>query len=95
MLELASNIIKALGIFGRLSPDLEKYFDSIEAKYSKKPNKKLGYDIFRHHTLTFVNNAKVSDVRKQLDLLQKLKQFLPYKLKVRKLFVKEDDRYPV
>ena len=90
MLELASNTIKALGIFGRLSPDLEKYFDSIEAKYSKKPNKKLGYDIFRHHTLTFIHNATVADVRKQLGLLQELKRFLPYKLKVRKLFIKEE-----
>lgn len=94
MLELASNTIKALGIFGRLSPDLEKYFDGIEAKYSKKPDKNLEYDIFRHHTLTFVNNASVSDVTKQLDLLQELKSFLPYKLKVRKLFVKDEVTMP-
>lgn len=94
MLELASNSIKALGIFGRLSPDLEKYFDSIEAKYSIKPDTDLGYDIFRHHTLTFVHDASVSDVAKQLDLLQELKSFLPYKLAVRKLFVKDEVTMP-
>ncbi|MCR4329927.1 MAG: hypothetical protein NUV65_05280 [Candidatus Roizmanbacteria bacterium] len=94
MLELASNTIKALGIFGRLSPNLEKYFDSIEVKYSKKPDTKLGYDIFRHHTLTFVHNATVMDIAKQLDLLQDLKQFLPYKLAVRKLFVKDEVTMP-
>lgn len=94
MLELASNTIKALGIFGRLSPDLEKYFDSIEEKYSKKPDKKLGYDIFRHHTLTFISNASVTDIQKQLDLLQDLKSFVPYKLKIHKLFVKDEVTMP-
>ena len=73
MLELASNTIKALGIFGRLSSDLEKYFDRIEGKYSKKPDKKLGYDIFRHHTLTYIKDASVADIAKQLDLLQDLR----------------------
>jgi hypothetical protein len=94
MLELASNTIKVIGIFGRLSPDLEKYFDGIEAKYSKKPDKKLGYDIFRHLTLTFVSDAAVTDIQKQLDLLQGLKPFAPYKLKVRKLFVKDEVTMP-
>lgn len=94
MLELASNTIKALGVFGRLSSDLEKYFDSIEAKYSKKPDKKLGYDIFRHHTLTFIHDATVADIAMQLDLLQELKPFLPYVLKVRKLFVKDEVTMP-
>ena len=90
MLELTSNTIKALGIFGRLSPDLEKYFDSFEMKYSQKPDEKLGFDIFRHLTLTFVHNASITDVAKQLDLLQDLKAFLPYRLTVHKLFVKDE-----
>ena len=94
MLELASNTIKALGIFGRLSHDLETYFDSIEAKYSRKPDNTLEYDIFRHHTLTFVHNATVADVARQLDLLQELKSFLPYKLRVHKLFVKNEVTMP-
>ncbi len=94
MLELASNTIKALGIFGRLSPNLEAYFDKIESKYSSKPDISLGYDIFRHHTLTYITDATVSDITRQLDLLQELKTFLPYKFKVRKLFVKDEVTMP-
>lgn len=94
MLELASNTIKALGVFGRMLPDLEKYLDSIEEKYSKKPDRTTVYDIFRHHTLTYVKDATVADIAKQLDLLQDLKSFLPYKLQVRKLFVKDEVTIP-
>jgi len=71
MLELSSNTIKTIGIFGRMSSHLEQYFDSIEAKYSKKPDKELEYDIFRHHTLTFVSNATVTDIQKQFGLSQR------------------------
>jgi len=77
MLELSSNKIKALGIFGRLSKEQEEYFDSLEKKYSDKPDDSLGYDVFRHLTLTFINEATVSDIRDQLDLLHDLKKFLP------------------
>jgi hypothetical protein len=94
MLELASNTIKALGVFGRLSPDLEAYLDTIETKYSKKPDKSKDYDIFRHHTLTLIRDASVTEIAKQLDLLQELKSFLPYTLKVRKLFVKDEVTLP-
>ncbi len=94
MLELASNTIKVLGIFGRLSPTIEAYFDSLEAAYSQRLDVGLGYDIFRHHTLTFVRNATVADVQRQLDLLQELKQFLPYKLSVKKFFVKDEVTMP-
>jgi hypothetical protein len=94
MLELASNTIKALGIFGRLSPDLENYLDNIEAKYSHKPDTGLGYDIFRHLTLTYISDTSVLDISKQLDLLQELKSFLPLKLQVRKLFVKDEVTLP-
>lgn len=75
MLELSSNTIKALGIFGRLSLEQEKFFDSLETKYSGKPDRSLGYDVFRHLTLTFINDATISDVRDQLELLSDLKQF--------------------
>ncbi len=94
MLELSSNTIKALGIFGRLSQELESYFDAIEKKYSKKPQNKQDYEVFRHLTLTYISNATVADIATQLDLLQDLKQFLPYKLKVRKLFVKDEVTLP-
>jgi hypothetical protein len=93
MLELASNTIKALGIFGRLSKEQEEYFDVLEHKYSKKPDSPV-YEIFRHLTLTFINNATISDVREELDLLHDLKQFLPVKLQAKKVFVKDEVTMP-
>ena len=92
MLELSSNTIKALGIFGRLSKEKEDYFDSLEAKYSNKP--KQGYDVFRHLTLTFIHDASIGDVRDELDLLYDLKRFLPVKLRVKKVFVKDEVTMP-
>ena len=94
MLELSSNTIKALGIFGRLSKDLEAYFDSLEAKYSRKPDDSLGYDVFRHLTLTFIHNATVSDIREELDLLYDLKRFLPVRLQAKRVFVKDEVTMP-
>ncbi len=93
MLELSSNTIKVLGIFGRLSPEQEAYFDALEAKYSKKPVQP-GYDIFRHLTLTFIPNAPVSAIREQLELLRDMKPFLPVKLNVQKVFVKDEESLP-
>ena len=86
MLELSSNTIKALGIFGRLSKEQEEFFDDLEKKYSKKPDSSLGYDVFRHLTLTFIHDAKVSDIKEELDLLYDLKRFLPVKLTCQKSF---------
>jgi hypothetical protein len=93
MLELSSNTIKVIGIFGRLSDEQEAFFDSLEKKYSKKPTGNE-YDIFRHLTLSFANDATVSDVREQLELLKSLKQFLPLKLKVNAAFVKDEEFLP-
>jgi hypothetical protein len=94
MLEQSSNTIKALGIFGRLSKEQEDYFDALETKYSHKPDSKLGYDIFRHLTLTFIHDASIHDVREELDLLYDLKRFLPLKLGVKKAFVKDEVTMP-
>jgi hypothetical protein len=94
MLELSSNTIKVLGIFGRLSSQQETFFDDLEKKYSQKPDSGAGYDVFRHLTLTFVPNASVSDVAEHLDLLHDLKQFLPLKLNVEKFFVKDEESTP-
>lgn len=94
MLELSSNTIKVLGIFGRLAPEQEAFLDSIEAEYSEKPNADGAYDIFRHLTLTFVPDATVTDVSKQLDLLRKLDKFLPLKIKVSKYFAKDEESLP-
>lgn len=90
MLELSSNTIKALGIFGRLTKELEEYFDSLEKKYSRKPADSPGSDVFRHLTLTLIHNATVSDIRNELDLLHDLKQFLPCKLQAMRIFVKDE-----
>lgn len=90
MLELESNTIKVLGICGRLTTELEQYFDTIEEKFSIKPEGD-DYSVFRHLTLTFTPNATITDVRTQLLLLRDLKQFLPIKLKVNKLFVKDEE----
>lgn len=93
-LSLSSNTINALGIFGRLKKEQEDYFDSLEAKYSKKPEPSLGYDIFRHLTLTFIHDASIGDVRDELDLLYDLKRFLPIKLQAKKAFVKDEVTMP-
>lgn len=93
MLELSSNTIKVLGIFGRLSTDQEAYFNELEAKYSNKP-KGDDYDIFRHLTLTFIPNAEVGDVNSQLNILKELKQFLPLKIRIKRPFVKDEESLP-
>lgn len=93
MLELSSNTIKVLGIFGRLSPDLESFLNNIEKQYSHKPEGDI-YNIFRHLTLTFIPNASVTDIRKQLDLLRDLNQFLPLKIKVNEAIIKEEESMP-
>lgn len=89
-----SNTINALGIFGRLSREQEEYFDLLEKKYSNKPDSRLGYDIFRHLTLTFIRDATIKDVREELDLLRDLKKFLPVRLKATKPFVKDEVTMP-
>lgn len=94
MLELSSNTIKALGIFGRLSKDQEEFFDNLERKFSKKPNPISGYDVFRHLTLTFIHDATVHDVQNQLDLLLDLKRFLPVRLHIQRTFVKDEVTMP-
>lgn len=92
MLELSSNTIKVLGIFGRLSPEFEATLDTIEAKYSAKPQTDE-YDIFRHLTVTFVSDATVADVHEQLQLLKELKRFLPLKITPTKTFVKGEESF--
>lgn len=91
MLELSSNTVKVLGIFGRLSSEQEAYFDSLEAKYGYRPENSETYEIFRHLTLTFIPNATVKDLSSELDLLKELKQFLPLKIVPKKAFVKDEE----
>ncbi|TXG76957.1 hypothetical protein E6P97_02610 [Patescibacteria group bacterium] len=93
MLELSSNTVKVLGIFGRLTTDQETYFDELERQYSQKPAGNE-YDIFRHLTLTFIENASVQDIRSQLSLLKDLRQFLPLKVRIKGAFVKDEESLP-
>ena len=90
MLELSSNKVKVLGIFGRLSAKQEACFDNLEAKYSRKPSGNE-FSVFRHLTLTFIPNASVGDISTQLDLLKDLKTFLPLKIRVKRAFVKDEE----
>lgn len=91
MLELSSNTIKVLGVFGRLTKEQEAFFDTLEKQYSTRPSEDHSYDIFRHLTLTFIPNATIGDVRTQLDLLKDLEQFLPLRVKIKKSFVKDEE----
>ncbi len=93
MLELSSNTIKVLGIFGRLSSEQEAFFDGLEKQYSKKPDGDE-YKIFRHLTLTFISDATVSDVRSQLDVLKDLRRFLPLKARIKNTFIKDEESLP-
>lgn len=93
MLELSSNTIKVLGIFGRLSPETEATFDKLEGRYSKKSAADT-YDIFRHLTITFIPNATVREINSQLDLLHDLKLFLPLKIRIKDFFVKDEESMP-
>lgn len=90
MLELSSNTIKVLGICGRLTRELEAYFDEIEGRRSQKPGG-TEYDIFRHLTLTFTPEATIYDVNQQLILLRDLRSFLPLKIKVKRVFIKAEE----
>jgi hypothetical protein len=90
MLELSSNSIKVVGIFGRLSKENEIFLDEIEQQCSNKPPGDE-YAIFRHLTLTFIPNATVSDVKNQLTLLKSLNKFLPLKIEVKNAFIKNEE----
>jgi len=93
MLELSSNKVKVLGIFGRLTTQQELFFDSIEQKFSNKPSGNT-YDIFRHLTLTYIENASIIDLQNQLKLLKNLKEFLPLKVKIKNVFIKNEESMP-
>ncbi len=77
-----SNTINALGIFGRLAPDEEKYFQGLEEKYSKFPDEQKSKGFFNHLTLVLNRDVPVREVSNYLDLLNELKRFLPLKIKI-------------
>ncbi|RJR14865.1 hypothetical protein C4579_03650 [Candidatus Microgenomates bacterium] len=89
-LSSTSNTINALGIFGRLTPDLEKYFQSLEQKFSKRPEADDANGIFSHLSLVINNDVPIGEMPQYIDLLKALKPFLPFRLKTSDVIVKED-----
>ncbi len=89
-LSSTSNTINALGVFGRLTPKQEKYFQGLEKKFSKRPENDDANGIFNHLSLVINRDVPVGQVPKYLDLLRELKPFLPFKIKTSEVIVKDD-----
>lgn len=88
-LSSTSNTINALGIFGRHEPKLEKYFQDLSEKYSKYPENDDAIGIFNHLSIVIGQNVPVGELPKYIDLLRGLKPFLPFKLDVTSIIVKD------
>ena len=84
-----SNTINALGIFGRLTPELEKYFSQLEAKYSKRPKSDDANDIFSHLSLVINKNVPVGELHDYIDLLKELKPYLPFTIETSGVIIKD------
>lgn len=89
-LSSTSNTINALGIFGRLDPIQEKYFQEISDEYSQFPKGDDSVGIFNHLSLVINNSVPIGKVSDYLDLLKKLKQYLPLKIKTSDVIVIDD-----
>lgn len=88
-LSSTSNTINALGIFGRLDPQQEKLFKTLEEKFSQRPEESDSNDIFNHLSLVINNDVRAGDIPKYLDLLRELKPFLPFVLKTSDVIVRD------
>ncbi len=90
-LSSTSNTINAVGIFGRLTPELEKYFSSLEAKYSKRPENDVDTNgIFNHLSLVVHRDVPIGRLASHIDLLRELKPYLPFKIKTSGAIVKDE-----
>ncbi|MFH1601405.1 MAG: hypothetical protein ABIB61_00415 [Candidatus Shapirobacteria bacterium] len=89
-LSSTSNTINALGIFGRLKPEQEKYFAKLESKFSKRPKNSDANGIFNHLSLVINNDVPVGEMPNYLDLLRELKPYLPFKIKTSGVTVKDE-----
>lgn len=89
-LSSSSNAINALGIFGRLEPSLEKYFKELSEKYSQYPKGDDSIGIFNHLSLVIQKDAPVGILPNYIDLLRELKPFLPFKIRVFDVIVKDE-----
>lgn len=88
-LSSTSNTINALGIFGRHEPELEKYFQNLSEKYSKYPENDDAIGIFNHLSIVIGQNVPVGKLPAYIDLLRELKPFLPLKIAVTGIVVKD------
>ena len=89
-LSSTSNTINALGIFGRLSPELEKHFQELEKKYSRRPENDDVNGIFSHLSLVINRDVSIGNTPKYIDLLKVLKPYLPFKIKTSGVIIKDD-----
>jgi len=89
-LSSASPTINALGIFGRLDPPQQKYFDSLEDKFSSFPQGDESIGIFNHLSLVIEKNVFVGKLQKYIDLLKELKSYLPFKINVSGVIIKDE-----
>jgi hypothetical protein len=89
-LSSTSNTINALGIFGRLTPELEKYFSGLEARYSQRPEVDDANGIFSHLSLVISRDVPVGRMPDYIDLLRELKPYLPLKIRTSGVIVKDD-----
>lgn len=89
-LSSSSNTINALGIFGRQEPKQEEYFKELSEKYSEYPENDDSIGVFNHLSLVITKDTPVGEMPKYLDLLKELKSFLPFKIKVSDVIVKDE-----
>ncbi len=89
-LSSTSNTINALGIFGRLMPQQEKYLHELEVRFSKRPENDEANGIFNHLSLVINNNVPIGNMPLYIDLLKELKSYLPLRIKTSGVIVKED-----
>ncbi len=82
-----SDTINAVGIFGRLTPELEAYFASLQDRYSKVPKE---HQIYSHLSLIVHKDVPVGKLPQHIDTLRELKPFLPLKLRTSGVIVKDE-----
>lgn len=89
-LSTASNSINALGIFGRLDPKQEQYFNDLEERYSQFPKEDDAIGIFSHLSLVINKFIPVGDLPRYIDLLRELKPLLPLTINISDVIIKEE-----
>lgn len=89
-LSSVSNTINALGIFGRMTSELEHYFGDLSKQFSQYPKDDDAISIFNHLSLVIGRDVLVGELSSYIDLLRDLKPHLPFKLKTNGVIVKDE-----